>query len=76
MIRLAGIVAITASTVLSQAPPWDSRNISADNWVCKQNDLMVSFGQQAVSCGTEVMYADAQKEPLFTVRLFVRSPPK
>ena len=61
------IALVLAHVAFAQTPPpWDSRNISADNWVCA-GAYMIMFGSQSVTCGTEVLYAATQTEPIFTV---------
>ena len=56
-ITATGIFLLVSSAVtlpvLAQPYPWDSRNISADNWVCA-GDYAITFGTQKVTCGTEV----------------------
>ena len=64
-VRGSALLALAAASVSAQQPPpWDSRNVSAAEWVCSvAGALTVQFSSGPVVCGTEVLIADTATQP-------------
>lgn len=62
-VAAASVTAVSAQQPPSP-PPWDSRNVSAAEWVCSvAGALTVQFSSGSVVCGTEVLIADTAVQP-------------
>jgi phosphatidylethanolamine-binding protein (PEBP) family uncharacterized protein len=69
LLRAAAAIA-AASAAAATASAFDSRNVSAEQWVCSEETaLSVSFdasgGPDAVGCGAEVLWLASQTQPAF-----------
>lgn len=69
LFELVEATSLLAPGSSSSAPPtlgWDSRNISAAEWVCNGSLALAFAASPAVACGTEIMQDIAATAPVFS----------